>query len=179
MKNLPATLLLLLAACGEGSEEDAAKDRAAAAARWALVFTLDGAEVKLPLKIMNVLLYKDEDYASKNPTVFHIEGEGVDLFGEIPPANDVGYGEKWEKLKGATLTVKPSGEFHRDLVESKITLPGKPEVKVLSGTLTPESFSGKWSGQNGDKTVTGRFSILLADGRRLEGTFSVHGVTWG
>lgn len=179
MKKMPAILLLLLAACGEGSEADAMKDRAAAAANWALVFKLDGADVKIPLTIMNVSLWKDEDYASRNPTVFHLEGEGVDLIGEIPPANNVGYGENWDKLKGVALSIKPSGEYDREVVESKITLPGKPAVKVLNGTLTPESFSGKWGGSKGDKTIKGRFSILLADGRRLEGTFAANAVTWG
>ncbi|MBV8882049.1 MAG: hypothetical protein JO332_18985 [Planctomycetaceae bacterium] len=172
-------VLLLLSACGGGSEADAKKDRAASMATWALLFPLDGAEVRLPLKEMNVLLFKDEEVASKNPVVFEIQGDGVSLFGQIPPANNPGYDEKWEKLIGATLTVKPSGEFHHDAVESRLALPGKPEVKVLSGTLTPESTSGKWSGSEGNKTLKGKFSLLLSDGRRIEGTFAVHAITWG
>lgn len=179
MKRSGILAALVLASCGGGSEEDAKKDRAAAMATWALVFKLDGADVKIPLKAMNVLLFKDEEYADKNPTVFHVEGGGVDLFGEIPPANQPGYGEHWEKMIGATLTIKASGEFYHDIVESKITLPGKPEVKILEGTMTVESRSGKWAGSEGDKALKGKFSFLLADGRRLEGTFAVHAFTWG
>lgn len=179
MKRALAAFLALSASCGGGSEEDAAKDRAAAMATWALVFKLDGAEVKVPLKAMNVLLFKDEEYAAKNTTVFHVEGDGVHLYGEIPPANQPGYGEDWQKMIGATLAVKASGEFFHEMIESSITPAGKPELKISGGTMTVESRSGKWSGQNGDKALKGKFSFTLSDGRKIEGTWAVHAFTWG
>ncbi len=179
MKRSIAVLALLLGSCGGGTEEDAAKDRAAAAANWAIVVKVDGAEVKLPLEAMNVLLFKDEDAAKANPTVFEIEGPGLSLFGEIPPAANPDYAEKWEKLIGVTLTIKASGEYHRDVVESKLTLPGKPEIRVTGGTKTTEAISGKWSGSTGDKTLQGKITLTLQDGRTLQGTFAVHGITWG
>lgn len=171
--------LLLAAGCGGSDEENAKKDHAAAKATWAVVLKVDGADVRIPLEVMNVLLFKDEEVAKQNPSTFEITGEGIWLIGDIPPANDVGYGENWGKLMGAILPVKPSGEFHRESVTSRITLPGKTELKVVGGSLHPDSYKGKWSGSEGNKTVSGKIKLQLEDGKTLEGTFSVHAVTWG
>jgi hypothetical protein len=180
MRQSTAILALLLASCGGGgSEADAAKDRAAAAASWAIVVKVDGADVSLPLEAMNVLLYKDEDAAKANPTVFDIEGKDISLFGEIPPAGNPGYDEDWKKLIGVTLTIKAMGDFHRDVVTSRLSLPGKPPVLVTGGTMTPEAFSGKWAGSNGDRTLKGKITLTLQDGRTLRGTFAAHCITWG
>jgi hypothetical protein len=67
-------------------------------ASWALILRVDGADVKIPLKAMNVLLFKDEEHAKQNPSVFQIEGSGVLLIGEIAAADNVDYGEHWERL---------------------------------------------------------------------------------
>lgn len=174
-----ALLLPLLAACGGSDEENAQKDRQAAMASWAVVLKVDGADVRLPLKVMNVLLFKDDEYAKSHPSAFEIEGEGIHLYGEIAPADDVGYGEKWEKLIGKTLTIKAAGEFHRDRVDSKITLPGKPEIAVTGGTMVPDKVTGTRAGSEGNKTLSGTIKLTLYDGRTLEGTFAVHAVTWG
>jgi hypothetical protein len=179
MKRWISLLALGVASCDGGSERDAAKDRAAAMATWAVVVKADGADVRLPLKITNVLLFKDEDDAKTNPTVFEVEGDGIHLIGEIPPAANPGYEEDWKKLVGVTLTIKAAGQFHRDPVTSALTLPGKPEVLVTGGTMTVESFSGKWSGSQGDKTLKGKITLTLQDGRTLQGTFATHAVTWG
>jgi hypothetical protein len=72
-----------------------------------------------------------------------------------------------------------TGEFHRDPVDSKIALPGTPEIAVTGGTMFVEKFSGKLAGSDGDKTLSGKISLHLRDGRTLEGTFAVHAVTWG
>ena len=174
-----ALTLLCAAGCGMSDEAAAAKDRESSKATWALVLKVSGADVRIPLKAMNVLLFKDEEYAKQNPSVFQIEGDGVQLIGEIAAADNVDYGEHWERLLNKTLTIKASGEFHRDSVDSKIALPGTPEVAVTSGTMFVEKFSGKSSGSEGDKTLSGRISLHLSDGRTLEGTFAVHAVTWG
>jgi hypothetical protein len=180
MKRSTALFALLLASCGGGSEEEsAAKDHAAAAATWAVILKIDGADVRLPLEAMNVLLFKDEDVARENPTVFEITGKEISLIGEIPPAKNPDYDEKWEKLVGVTLTIKTSGEFHRDIVESKFMIPGKGEVAVIGGTMTVESVSGKWAGSAGDKTLKGRITLTLRDGRTVQGTFATHAITWG
>jgi len=42
-----------------------------------------------------------------------------------------------------------------------------------------EKYTGKWSGSEGNKTISGKITIRLSDGRTLEGTFAVHAVTWG
>jgi hypothetical protein len=179
MRHASIAAILFLAACGGSTEENAAKDREAAKATWALVLKVDGADVRIPLEVMDVILFKDEDYAKQNPTVFQITGQAFWLFGEIPPANNVGYGENWEKLFGATLAVKPSGEFHRDLVTSRITLPGRTELKISGGSLQPDAIKGKWTGSEGNKTLSGKIKLVLEDGKTIEGTFSVHVVTWG
>jgi len=176
---LLALSLLFAAGCGMSDEAAAAKDRESSMASWALVLKVDGADVKIPLKAMNVLLFKDEEHARQNPSVFQIEGSGVQLIGEIAAADNVDYGEHWERLVNKTLTIKASGEFHRDSVESKIALPGTPELAVTAGTMFVEKFSGKWAGSEGNKTLTGKITLQLRDGRTLEGTFAVHAVTWG
>ena len=174
-------LALCLASCGGSEEEDANKAHAAARATWCFVLQVDGADVRIPLSEMNILLWKDDEYAKQNPSVFEIKGQGVHLIGEIPPAGNPGYEEKIEKLIGHTLTIKQSGEFHHDgTIDSKITLPGKGEMGITGGTLSAEKKTGKWSGsQNGDKTLHGKVTLTLRDGRTLEGTFSVHAITWG
>jgi hypothetical protein len=144
-----------------------------------MVLKVDGADVKIPLKVMNVLLFKDEEYAKQNPSVFQIEGTGVQLLGEIAPADNVDYGEHWERLVNKMLTIKASGEFHRDPIDSKIALPGEPEVAVTGGTLFVEKFTGTLSGSEGNKTLSGKITLQLSDGRTLKGTFAVHAVTWG
>jgi hypothetical protein len=177
-----ALLVLLTAGCGGGSEEeDANKAHAAARATWCFVFKIDGADVRIPLSEMNILLFKDDDYAKEHPSPFQIKGQGVELIGEVPPNASPGYGEKIENMVGKTLPIRPSGDFHHEgTIESKITLPGKPEIGILSGSLTGEKMTGKWSGsQNGDKTLHGKVTLTLRDGRTIEGTFSVHAITWG
>ena len=171
--------LLCTAGCGLSEEAAAAKDRESSKATWALVLRVDGADVKIPLKAMNVLLFKDEEYAKQNPSVFQIEGSGVQLIGEIAAADNVDYGEHWERLIHKMLTIKASGEFHRDPLDSKIALPGTPEIAVTGGTMFVEKFTGKWSGSEGNKTLSGKITLQLSDGRTLEGTFAVHAVTWG
>jgi hypothetical protein len=181
MRGSILALGLVLAGCMDSEEESAKKDHAAAKATWCFVLKVDGADVRIPLSEMNILLFKDDEYASKNPTVFEIKGEGVHLVGEIPPAGNPGYGENIEKMIGHTLTIKTSGEFHHEgTIDSKITLPGKPDIGIISGTLLAEKKTGKWSGsENGDKTLHGKVSLTLRDGRTIEGTFSVHAITWG
>ena len=174
-----ALSLLCTVGCGVSDEAAAAKDRESSKATWALVLRVDGADVRIPLKVMNVLLFKDEEYAKQNPSVFQIEGSGVHLIGEIAAADNVDYGEHWERLINKTLTIKASGEFHRDPVDSKIALPGAPEIAVTGGTLFVEKYTGKWSGSEGNKTISGKVTIQLSDGRTLEGMFAVHAVTWG
>jgi hypothetical protein len=41
--------------------------------------------VSIPLKVMNVLLFKDEEHAKQNPSVFEIEGHGVHLSAKSAP----------------------------------------------------------------------------------------------
>lgn len=128
---------------------------------------------------MDVLLFKDEEYAGSHPSAFRIEGQGISLFGEIAGADNVDYGEQWDRLIGKTLKILSSGEYHREHVDSKITLPGKPEIAVTAGTMLVEKVAGKWSGSEGNKTLSGKIKLTLYDGRTLEGTFAVHAVTWG
>jgi len=174
-----ALSLLCAAGCSVSEEAAAAKDRESAKATWALVLRVDGADVSIPLKVMNVLLFKDEAYAKQNQSVFAIEGTGVHLIGEIAAADNVDYGEHWGRLINKSLTIKASGEFHRDLVDSKITLPGTPKIAVTGGTMFVEKYTGKWSGSDGNRTLSGKITLQLSDGRTLEGTFAVHAVTWG
>jgi hypothetical protein len=181
MRRATLGLVLALAGCMGSEEEEANKAHAAAKATWAFVFKIDGADVRIPLTSMDILLYKDEDYAKDHPAPFQIKGEGLQLIGDIPPDASPGYDEKIERLIGKTLPIKTAGDFHHEgTIESKITLPGKPEIGIISGSLTGEKMTGKWSGsENGDKTLHGKVKLTLRDGRTIEGAFSVHAITWG
>src|SRR5207245_10080302 len=151
MRLLMLALTLLCApGCGISEEAAAAKDCESSKATWALVLRVDGADVRIPLKVMNVLLFKDEEYAKQNPSVFQIEGSGVHLIGEIAAADNVDYGERWERLVNKMLTIKASVEFHRDPVDSTITLPGAPEIAVTGGTLFGDNCTSQWSVWDGN-----------------------------
>lgn len=174
----PLPWLLLLASCGDGSEADAAKARAAAKKEWALTLKVDGADVRVPLEVMNVLLIKRGD----DPEIFEILGPGVALVGEFPAGVKVDYEEKWSNLFGKTVELKTTGGDPREPKNAVLTLPGKPELKVLGGSFVAEKFTGKWDGSEGDKTLRGRIRIRVQiDGgeKTLEGTFAVNAVTWG
>jgi hypothetical protein len=172
---------LLTTSCMGSEEEEANQAHAAAKATWCIVLKVDGADVRIALSEMNILLFKDDDYAKQHAAPFEIKGEGLHLIGEIPPDASPGYEEKIENLVGKTLPIKASGDFHHEgTIESKITLPGKPEIGIVGGSLLGERRTGKWSGSvNGDKTLHGKVKLTLRDGRSLEGTFSVHAITWG
>jgi hypothetical protein len=55
---------------------------------------------------------------------------------------------------------------------------GRPDEVLARCSMFVERFSGKWSGSEG-KTLSGRITIQLGDGRTLEGTFAVHAVSSG
>jgi hypothetical protein len=143
--------LLCVAGRGGSDEVAAAKDREASKAS---VLKVAGADVKIPLQVMNVLLFKDEEYAKETPSVFEIEGSGVHLIGEIAAADNGDYGEHWERLLNKPLTIKASGQFHREAVESKIVLPDQPEMTVTGGIMFVEKYAGKWAGRSA-RVVTG------------------------
>lgn len=174
-------LILVAAGCGGSDEASAKKDHEAARATWCFLLKVDGADVRIALSEMNILLFKDSDYAKEHASPFQIKGEGVEIMGEVPPDASPGYEEKIEAMVGRTLPVKASVEFHHEgVIQSKITLPGKPEIEVVGGSLVVEKKTGKWAGsENGDKTIHGKVKLTLKDGRTLEGTFSVHAITWG
>src|SRR5262249_57399828 len=118
-----ALTLLCAAGCGMSDEAAAAKDRESSKATWALVLKVSGADVRIPLKAMNVLLFKDEEYAKQNPSVFQIEGDGVQLIGEIAAADNVDYGEHWEPLISKPLAIKPSRHFPPPPLHPPLSLP--------------------------------------------------------
>jgi hypothetical protein len=143
---------------------------------WNLALNIDGGEVRLPLEVFNVYLVDDETY----PEDFELLGEGVALVGEFPLDIHVGYGDDWEVLFGKNISIKPYGGFYLEPKNSVITLPGKPVMKVLGGSLIPEKVTGKYADL--DMTLWGRINLLVQtpDGEKnFEGTFAVYCVTWG
>ena len=53
---------------------------------------------------------------------------------------------------------------------------------MIGGSLTFEKLTGKWDGDDGDKTLWGTVELEVEgdDGARtLRGKFAVHAVTWG
>ena len=94
--------------------------------------------------------------------------------------------EAWLNRIGSQLAKTPQANaypyYFRLVNEDSINafaLPGRPEVAVTGGTMFVEKFAGKWAGSEGNKTLSGKITLQLSDGRTLEGTFAVHAVTWG
>lgn len=180
MKTFLTLLVIAVVACKSGSRDNPARDRAAAEATWKLEVAGAGASAKRALTVMNVWLFKDADVAATTPAAFTIEGEEVLLLGQIPPAANPDYGEHWEKLIGVPLTLGPATRYHdEEETESRLRLSDGTSVRVVSGSMTARKLTGKWSGSEGDRTLTGTITLVLADGRTVEGTFAVHAVTWG
>lgn len=146
---------------------------------WELALSVDGADVRMPLEVLDVHLFDDDDMAE----TFELRGPGVVLVGEMPKGVHVGYAEKWEALIGrpVMLSDKPGGQPRRPKAPV-LTLPGKPPVPVVGGQFTVESCSGSRAGSEGDLTVAGTITIRIrtAEGERtLTGRFAAKSVTWG
>ena len=147
--------------------------------QWKMVLHFEGAELEFPLEVMNVFLVEDHAY----PETYEMIGPDVTLVGEFPLDVHVDYGEDWKKLIGVTVTISPSYDLGREIKQSTITLANGTTLKVVDGTFTPKEFTGKYAGSEGDMTLTGVITVTVqtpASGEQtLEGTFSVHAVSWG
>lgn len=145
---------------------------------WELKLMTDHGEIRIPLEVMDVFVTDRDDLNEK----FEIRGTGVTLVGEFPLDLRVGYGEKWEVLLGKTIQLKAHGGEPGAEKESTLALPGGNPMRVTGGSFVAEKQSGKYTGEGGDVTLSGRISIQVEDEtgpKTLNGTFSVHSVTWG
>src|SRR5262245_52997473 len=94
-------------------------------------------------------------------------GGGVHLIGEIAAGSST---SRSPSRRQASSTARPWSRRSRCLAS--------PRMAVTGGIMFVEKYAGKWSGSEGDKTLSG-IRMQLHDGRTLEGTFAVHAVTWG
>jgi hypothetical protein len=166
----------LLAAVGCSSGEEGPESSSKEA--WRLVFTYNGSDVMLPLQGMDVYLVEDEE---EYPEVYEINGPGVTMVGVLPMDSHVGYDENWPILFGKSIVVHPRGGAFEEK-ESFIQLPDGTRARILGGSLVPEKVSGKYSGSEGDVTLSGTFTLRVmtsAGQEEISGRFAVHCVTWG
>jgi len=170
-------LAVVCAGCASGP-----KDGEPMKGDWHLTVEIDGSQVKYPLKVMNVMLVEDEE---RWPESFEIVGDGVALVGEFPADLHVGYEAEWSRLFGRTIPISQTlNDYSIETKESTIRLPGRIS-KILRGEIKPEKLTGKWAGRDGDLTLSGTMVLEVEvygdEVRRevVEGTFSVHCVTWG
>jgi len=91
---------------------------------------------------------------------FEIRGDGVTLVGVLPVPAQVGYGEELENLVGKTVTITSHGGNPHEQRNSSLRLAGVPAL-VSGGTITFRKVTGKWSGQDGDRTVWGTVEIQI------------------
>ena len=163
----------LLLACSSGDKTSESKS-----ADWQLTFTYGGDEVALPLDHLHVYLVEDE---ASYPEVFEIAGTGVALAGTFPMDTHVSYGEHWNVLFGKTISIDANGGARDDII-SYVQLPDGTKAFVIDGSLVPEKIEGKVAGLDGDKTLTGTFTLRVRTGmgeENIAGRFAVHCVTLG
>ncbi len=160
-------VVLLIAGC---SKEEPAK---ASRPEWELVLKIDNTEVKVPLEALHVYLTENERY----PEIFEMRGAAVTLVGEFPPDVHVGYGDKWERLFGKRVELKPEGGDPRSPKKSALTLPGRTPMSVTGGSFVVETFTGREFAE--DWTLQGKITIVVDGNRTFHGRFSVNAKTWG
>lgn len=172
--NLCAGLCLLAALWGCGGSAESNAD-AMANFEQKLELTLDGQPVVIALEGMDIYLTEDDKYNER----FEIAGEGVMLAGEFPSSVRVDYGDHWDKLVGALITISPKGGEHYREKNSGITLPGLGTVQVTGGQFRVEKF---YEGDGSNTPLTGLIEIKIqtpTGEKTLTGKFSVMGSTWG
>ena len=166
---------MLSTSCGMAdTEATAAAANAKARETWKL--TLDGAE-PLALERMDIYLVEDDS----DPEVFKLYGDEVTLVGAFPTSLHVGYEDEMSRLIGKSIQLDAEGGDPSEPESSYVTVDGA-RLSVVGGSLTFEKLTGKWDGDDGDKTLWGTVELEVEgdDGTRtLRGKFAVHAVTWG
>lgn len=174
----PAAALLLAFAVLPACSKEEKKAPEPVSRDWAVTLQRDGTGYKLPVKLMNVFLVEDESYPEK----FRIEGEGLQLVGEIPVEVHIGYGVNWSVLIDRPVEIRGSYNFWGAEEPSYIQLPDLPRYEVIGGTLNVEKTSGTSAGVDGDLAIHGTITLKVKTAlgeETLQGTFFIHGVTWG
>ncbi|HSG30243.1 MAG TPA: hypothetical protein VLB82_01730 [Thermodesulfobacteriota bacterium] len=165
---------LLFSACSSGDSGKPNRDPS----QWKITLDIDGEEVILPLKVMDVYLVEDENY----PESYYIKGNGVSLLGNFPDGVHVGYGEKWDKLFDEIIQISEEGVDPYNTRASQISLPGNPDLLITDGYIVFSKLTGKYSGSSGDLTIHGTISLTVDSSggeQTYEGTISVQCVSWG
>ena len=181
---LALVLVASMAGCSPGTDSatssstDSSADVARAKAHWKLQVETDGSKNDIVLDGMDIFLVDDEE---QWPEIYEITGPDVTLVGAFPMDLHVGYGAEFEKLIGKSVRIEPHGGDPRDPKNSTVRLAGT-QVPILGGSLHFEKVTGKWDGEQGDKTLWGQIQLRVpgASGdRTVRGSFAVHAVTWG
>ena len=138
-----------------------------------LVFQVDGSEVELPVEVMDVYLVEDQD---EYPETFQIRGDGLLLVGTFPNDLHVGYGEHWEQMVGRVINIVAEEDVRARPETSVITLPDAAEASVAGGQFIVEKLN---ESPRGDSLLSGKITLQVAQGKALEGTFTMIAKTWG
>ncbi len=156
-KLMVATWLLgALSVAGCSSSGDGSK-RSVDKTSWKLVYTHDGVEVELPLEQMRIYLVEEEN---EYPEVFELDGSGVALVGTFPMNCHVGYEENYAVLTGKTIPIEASGGAMDDKM-SYLQMPDGTKAFVVDGSFTPEKIEGSIDGMDGDRTLSGTFTLRV------------------
>jgi hypothetical protein len=168
-----AVALVVSSCSGKEEKAEGTADR-----DWRITLVRDGATYKLPVTVMSVFLAEDESYPEK----FKIEGDGLQFVGEFPAGVHVGYGVNWSVLIDRPVDIQETYNFWGTDEPSYLTFPDLPRYRVLGGTFTVAKTGGTTAGVDGDLSIHGKIVLKVntpLGEETLEGTFVIHGVTWG
>jgi hypothetical protein len=160
------SVLLLLGGCGGDDSPDV------------LALEIDGKTVELKLDKMDIFLVEKE-HEAENAESFEILGPEVVICGQFPLKMHVGYGEKYDVLKGQPISITKGNTDLREPKRSSVVLPGTGQMLIEGGTLTVEKIS---AGEDARTPLRGTIQMRLqttAGERTVKGTFKVKATTWG
>jgi len=171
----------LLSACGSPAETPLTIKPG----EWKAVFQVNGQTVTFPVKIMNIYLV-EEEYESQYPEAFEIVGPNIHLVGTFPMDLRVGYEEDLNRLLEQPIFIKiqlgNAEDYGIESSYSTIELPGDVQRYIKSGRIDFKKLTGKYGGQDGDRTLSGEIIITYDSDegpRTITGQITVHAVSWG
>jgi hypothetical protein len=159
------SVLLVLGGCSDDSPD-------------VLALELDGKTIELKLEKMDIFLV-DKEHEIDTAESFEMIGPEVIICGQFPLKMHVGYGEKYEVLKGKAVTVTKGNTDLREPKRSSVMMPENGQMLVEGGTLIVDKIS---DGDDARTPLRGTLQLRLKTAvgeRTVRGTFKVKATTWG
>jgi len=143
-----------------------------------LALEIDGKTIELKLDKMDIFLV-DPDHEAETAESFEMLGPEVVICGQFPLKTHVGYGEKYDVIKGKAVSITKGNTDVREPKRSSVILPESGQMLVEGGSLIVEKIS---PGEDARTPLRGTIQMRLktvAGERTVKGTFKVKATTWG